>query len=49
MQYGFYEKLIDPEDLVFDVGANVGQRSFIFKSIGRKVIAFEPQPSCHKI
>jgi len=25
VQYGFYKKLIGPEVLVFDVGANVGQ------------------------
>lgn len=33
-------------DLVFDVGANVGNRVRIFRSLGARVIAIEPQPSC---
>ena len=41
-QRAFYSKLIQPNDLVFDVGANVGQRTAIFASLARRVIAFEP-------
>jgi FkbM family methyltransferase len=48
-QKEFYESLISKEDLVFDVGANIGQRSYIFQAIAKKVIAYEPQPSCLQI
>jgi len=42
----FYKSLISPLDLVFDVGANMGNRSKIFRAIGARVIAFEPQTYC---
>ncbi len=45
-QLNFYRQLIDPHDLVFDVGGNIGQRAKIFADIGRKVVVFEPQPYC---
>ena len=37
---------IQPGDLAFDVGANLGVRSEIMLSIGAQVVAFEPQPVC---
>ncbi|CAM3739556.1 FkbM family methyltransferase [Flavobacterium gelidilacus] len=42
----FYSKLIDKEDLCFDIGANIGKKSELILSIGAKVIAFEPQSQC---
>jgi FkbM family methyltransferase len=39
----FYKEFISEDDLVFDVGANVGNRTSIFVNIGAKVIAVEPQ------
>jgi len=45
-QRKFYARFIGKDDLVFDVGANVGQRTKIFSELGRKVIAIEPQPNC---
>jgi FkbM family methyltransferase len=42
----FYKSLINPSELVFDVGANMGNRSKIFRAIGAKVVAFEPQTYC---
>lgn len=45
-QKEFYAKVIKPGDLVFDVGANIGQRSEIFAQLAQKVIAIEPQPNC---
>jgi FkbM family methyltransferase len=45
-QKQFYARVIKPEDLVFDVGANVGQRSAIFAQLAKTVIAIEPQPNC---
>lgn len=45
-RFAFYQSLINPTDLVFDVGANMGNRSKIFRSIGARVVAFEPQSHC---
>jgi len=42
----FYRQFIHPGDLCFDIGANVGDWSEIFLSIGAKVIAVEPQSNC---
>lgn len=42
----FYKSFVHAGDLVFDVGANMGNRSKIFLEIGANVIAFEPQPYC---
>jgi FkbM family methyltransferase len=38
-------QFIKPDDLVFDVGANIGERSDLMLSMGAKVVAFEPQPA----
>jgi FkbM family methyltransferase len=40
-----YEPLVGAEDLVFDVGAHLGDRSIAFATLGARVVAFEPQPS----
>jgi FkbM family methyltransferase len=42
----FYGQLIAANDLVFDVGANVGNRTKVFLRLGARVVAFEPQSSC---
>jgi hypothetical protein len=42
----FYRTLVSPGDLVFDIGANYGNRAKVFSEIGALVIAFEPQPVC---
>ena len=42
----FYRGFINPGDLVFDIGANVGQKTGAFLSLGAKVIAVEPNPPC---
>ena len=39
----FYRNFISENDLVFDVGANVGNRTRIFVKLGARVIAIEPQ------
>lgn len=44
----FYSKLINSNNLCFDIGANKGLKSKLFLSLGAKVIAFEPQSNCHK-
>ena len=45
-QKAFYSTIIGRDDLVFDVGANVGQRAAIFSELARTVVAFEPQAEC---
>lgn len=45
----FYSKFIQPNDLCFDVGANIGERTELFYKLGAKVITFEPQNSCFVI
>ena len=42
----FYSQFIKEGDITFDVGANHGNRTEVFLSLGAKVVAFEPQPLC---
>jgi FkbM family methyltransferase len=42
----FYREFISPGDLVFDVGANMGNRSKVFRKLEARVVAFEPQSYC---
>ncbi|TDH26432.1 FkbM family methyltransferase [Segetibacter sp. 3557_3] len=42
----FYRQFVMPGDMVFDVGANVGNRVEAFLACGAKVVAVEPQPAC---
>ena len=39
-----YAPFVGEDDLVFDVGAHVGDRALAFASLGARVIALEPQP-----
>ena len=39
----FYRQFVRAGDLVFDVGANVGNRTKVFLNLGARVVAFEPQ------
>jgi len=41
----FYSQFIRPGDLVFDIGANRGDRTEVFVQMGARVVAAEPQPS----
>jgi FkbM family methyltransferase len=43
-----YRKFIRKGDLVFDVGANVGEYAGVFSELGAIVIAVEPNPTCCK-
>ncbi len=45
-QYGFFKTLIKPGALVFDVGANNGQKSIVFNACGARIVCIEPQPNC---
>jgi FkbM family methyltransferase len=42
----FYSQFIKPNDLVFDVGANYGNRVEIFQKLNAKIVAIEPQRKC---
>ncbi len=39
-----YKKIVNKNDLVYDIGANRGDRIEVFLSLGAKVIAVEPNP-----
>lgn len=38
-----YAEFVSPGDLVFDVGAHVGDRTAAFRALGARVVAVEPQ------
>jgi FkbM family methyltransferase len=40
----FYRQFLNAGDLAFDIGAHVGNRVRVFRRIGARVIAVEPQP-----
>lgn len=40
-----YRQFVSPGDLVFDVGAHVGDRIASFRRLGARVVAVEPQPA----
>jgi FkbM family methyltransferase len=40
----FYAAFVSPGDLVFDVGAHLGDRTAAFAALGARVVAVEPQP-----
>ena len=40
-----YAQFVRPDDLIFDIGAHVGDRVAAFRRLGARVIAVEPQPA----
>lgn len=40
----FYSQFIQPGDLCFDVGAHLGNRIRVWRALGARVVAVEPQP-----
>ena len=44
-----YAGFVKPGDLVFDVGAHVGDRIGSFRRLGARVVAVEPQPALVKV
>lgn len=45
----FYGQFVEPGDLVFDIGAHVGNRIVPLRGIGARVVAVEPQPHCFRL
>jgi FkbM family methyltransferase len=44
-----YGAFVKPGDLVFDVGAHVGDRVAAFRKLGARVVAVEPQPALIRV
>lgn len=42
----FFSSFIKQGDLVFDVGANIGDKAAVFASLGARIVAIEPQKPC---
>ena len=42
----FYGRLVSAGDLVFDIGANAGDRTGAFDRLGCRVVSVEPQQKC---
>jgi FkbM family methyltransferase len=45
----FYRRFIRPGDLVFDIGAHVGDRIAAFQRLGARIVAAEPQPTMFRV
>lgn len=45
----FYKQFIQENELVFDIGANVGNRVKAFLALKANVVAVEPQPQCYTV
>lgn len=45
-RYKFYRQFVKLGNLVFDVGANMGNRTRVFLALGAAVVAVEPQEAC---
>ena len=48
-RFATMEQDMRPLNLVFDIGANVGDTVDFFNRVSRKVIAFEPNPNLHRL
>lgn len=46
---GLYARFVQPGDLVFDIGAHVGDRTATLRRLGARVVAVEPQPDCARL
>ncbi len=42
----FLKQFIEPDSLVFDVGANIGNKTDLYLRLNAKVVCFEPQLEC---
>jgi len=44
-----FKSLIKPNDVVADIGANIGLTALLFSQLAKKVYAFEPSPTTYQI
>jgi membrane glycosyltransferase len=44
-----YRGFVKAGDLAFDIGAHVGDRTGVFRAIGARVVALEPQPALARV
>ena len=44
----FYGAFVRPGALTFDIGAHVGDRTRVFRTLGARVVAVEPQPAAFR-
>ena len=44
-----YRRFVSAGDLVFDLGAHVGNRTRALRALGCRVVALEPQPDCARV
>lgn len=44
-----YRDFAGPDDIAFDVGAHVGDRTASFRRLGARVVALEPQKACARV
>ena len=42
----FHKKFLNNENLIFDLGANLGDKTYIFSKLSKKIICFEPEDKC---
>jgi FkbM family methyltransferase len=42
-ELNFYKKLLSKNILIFDLGANIGDKTYIFSFFSRKIICYEPE------
>ena len=40
--------LINTHDLIFDVGAHIGEKTTLYLEKGARVVCIEPQPDCYQ-
>lgn len=45
----FYRQFLGPGDVGFDIGAHVGSRVRVWRRLGARVVAVEPQPDCLRV
>src|SRR5262245_40105470 len=41
-----HARFVGPDELAFDIGAHVGDRTGSFRRLGARVVTLEPQPLC---
>jgi FkbM family methyltransferase len=44
-----FTRLVKPQDVVADVGANIGLTTMLFSALARQVVSFEPSPSTYSL